>query len=170
MVQRSAEWQPSTVGTASYARSTATGASMTVEFVGTELFLTGILSPDGGRISVWVDADSSGGNTQPFSIASLAADQARDDAIPLVSDLPAAQHRLTIVVEGGEVTVSGFFAAGKAEPGTTSALVAIGLFAIAVVALADICYASVTELRNRALAPDRSVSAQDHPREFTHRR
>jgi len=157
-------WQDSIVGTATYRRTDASGASMTTTFVGTQIHLIAIRSPDAGDVEVWLDATPGVGEAQPFAVIDLSAEQARDDAISLVADVPASRHQITIVTDGGEVAVAGFFVAGKQESAVTSALAALGLVVIAVAALADACYSAVSELRARAGITDRPLRAGEYQR------
>lgn len=163
-IVQSDEWEESIVGTARYRRTDVVGAAMRVEFSGTQLHLVCVLSPDAGSIVVWLDAVPGAEGASPWIEIDLSADQARDDAIALVEDIPASRHQVTIVSTGGDFAVSGFFAAGKEESGATSALATIGLFLIAVAALADVCYSAVAELRARAGITDRPLRAGEYPR------
>lgn len=160
----SAEWQESVVGTARYRRTDAAGATLRVTFTGTQLHLLGVLSPDAGTLVVWLDAEPGEPGARPRTEVDLSAPQARDAAIAIVDDVPASRHTVTLVSRGGEIIVSGVFAAGKHESGITSALAAVALFAIAVAALADVCYSAVGEVRARAGVVDPPLRAGEYPR------
>ncbi|RIK40088.1 MAG: hypothetical protein DCC58_14395, partial [Chloroflexi bacterium] len=163
-VIQSLEWQDSRVGTAHYRRATADGAAMRIAFTGTQLHLIGVVSPDAGRVTVWLDVEPSAPGAKPWAELDLHASQARDVALPLVEDVPASSHQVTLVISGGEVAISGFFTAGKEESGPTSALASLVLLVIAIAALADVCYSAVAEIRARAGVTDRPLPSGEYRR------
>lgn len=163
-VVQSLEWQDSRVGTAHYRRATADGAAMRIAFTGTQIHLIGVVSPDAGRVTVWLDVEPTDSGARPWAELDLVASQARDVALPLVEDVPASSHQVTLVISGGEVAVSGFYTAGKEESGPSSALASLVLLVIAIAALADICYSAVGEIRARAGVIDRPLPTGEYRR------
>jgi hypothetical protein len=164
-------WQASSVGTIAYQRAIAPGASMAIEVVGTEVYLIGLLSPDGGEVAVWVDPDPTRMDQPPDTLVSLVSDQARDAAIPIATSLPAARHRVVLQVlgeDGSNVTIAGFFVAGRPVTSWTALLAAVGIIGIASAALGERSYASIAAIRASA-GSDRQV-AYGHPRGFARRR
>lgn len=163
-IVESLEWSDSIVGTARYRRTNQSGAAMRVEFTGTQLHLIGVVSPDAGKITVWLDVDPTTPGATPWTEVQMEAEQARDAAVALVEDVPASRHQATIVSSGGELAISGFFVAGKEEAGPTSLVAALGAFVIGIAALADVCYSAVAELRARAGITDRPLRSGEYPR------
>jgi hypothetical protein len=163
-IVESLEWEDSVVGTVRYRRTTTPGAAMRVEFSGTQLHLVCVLSPDAGSVVVWLDSDPGAEGATPLVEIDLSAEQATDAAIALVEDIPASQHRVTVVTTEGQIMISGFFAAGNEESNITSTLASLGLFGTAVAALADLCYSAVAELRARAGITDRPLRSGEYPR------
>lgn len=160
------QWQHTSVGTVNYLRSTTSTAAISADFVGTDVYLAAIESPDSGVVNVWIDPESP--TAPPSVILDLASAQARDAAIPIAHGLPAARHQLTLQAvpgDGENVTISGLFVTGKpatAWTGTTAA--AVILFA-AVAALSERCYTAIVAIRRRS-GPPRRRPRPGHPRVF----
>ncbi|HEX5163945.1 MAG TPA: hypothetical protein VFV93_01010 [Thermomicrobiales bacterium] len=159
-------WQHSTVGTTQYLRAAASGAALEVEFVGTDISLIAVESPDSGLINVWLDPASQ--TAPPTAILDLSSTQARDSAIPVATGLPAAHHRLIMQVvteEGQSVTISGLFVTGKPPTAWTVTMAAAVVLLAAVAALSERCYTAIAAIRRRS-GPPRRRSRTGHPRVF----
>jgi len=168
------DWQTATVGTVPYRRTTTSGPVLFVDFVGTDISLLTIMSPEAGRINAWVDADENGGNIPPDVTLDLRADQAEDVALPIFSDLPGARHRVIIQVENtatSSVAVSGVFVSATTAAVETRGLAALALLVTAAAAFAERSLASVAAIRegypSRALRHQHTIG---NPRGFSFRR
>jgi hypothetical protein len=160
------QWQRSNVGTVDYLRASTSTAAIAAEFVGTDVYLMAIESPDSGVVNVWIDPPSP--TAPPTVVLDLASFQARDAAIPIASGLPAARHELTIqavVDEGESITISGLFVTGKPATAWTGTMAAAVVLLAAIVALAERCYTAVTTIRRRT-GPPRRRPRTGHPRVF----
>ena len=113
-----------------------------------------LLSPTAGSIVVWIDRPPGGPDETPDLVIDLAADQARDAAIVLASDLPADQHSATLVVQSDEVVLAGLFLSGKPEAAWSTALASVGLILIAIASGAVVAHSAVRSIRRRTLPPD----------------
>ena len=161
------QWQHTVVGTVSYLRATNSEAAISAEFVGTDVYVAGIESPESGLLNVWIDPESP--TAVPTVVLDLASFQARDAAIPIASGLPAARHEITIqavVTEGQSVTISGLFVTGKPPTAWTGLMAAGGLLLAAVAALSERCYTAISAIRRRT-GPPRRRPRPGHPRVFT---
>jgi hypothetical protein len=160
------QWQRANVGTVTYLRSTAQTAAIAAEFIGTDIFLIGIESPDSGIVQVWIDPQSQ--SELPTVVLDLESFQARDAAIPIASGLPAARHELVLQAvneEGQSVTISGLFVTGKPATAWTGTMAAGVVLLAAVVALTERSYAAISAIRRRS-TPPRRRPRQGHPRVF----
>lgn len=160
------QWQRSNVGTVPYLRATSSSAASAADFVGTDIYLFAIESPDSGVVNVWIDPASP--TAPPTVILDLASFQARDAAIPIASGLPAARHELVLqaITEDGEsITISGLFVTGKPATAWTGMMAATVVLLAAVIALSERCYTAITAIRRRA-RPPRRRSRPGHPRVF----
>ena len=166
-MQFAGDWQPSTVGVTTYRRATANGATLTIDFVGSDLYLMTLLSANAGKVDVWLDPQ--GPDALPATRVSLNAEQARDGAVTLLTGLSAKQHRVVLASVDGAVTISGVFVAGRATPRWANGVAAVALLVVATAALASLCFAAVLDVRARAplQSPTRG---REHPRDFTPRR
>ena len=167
-LQLSGDWQPSVVGAVAYRRTASDGAALTVDFVGSDLYLMGLVSPGGGTVSIWLDPPD-GPLPAPARETSFAALQARDAALPLFTGLPATRHRVVLASHGGEVAISGVFIAGRATPGWANGVAAGALLVASVAALAQICYVAIQNIRATASVGSRRRGG-GHPRGFALRR
>jgi hypothetical protein len=159
-------WQQSTVGTVHYLRAASSGAALEVEFVGTDISLTAVESPDSGLVNVWIDPPTQ--TAPPTVVLDLSNIQARDSAIPVATGLPAARHRLILQVvaeEGQNVTISGVFVTGKPPTAWTGTMAASVILLAAVAALTERCYTAVVAIRRRT-GPPRRRTRSGHPRVF----
>jgi hypothetical protein len=168
------DWQDTLVGTVPYRRATTSGPVLFADFIGTDVSLLTILSPDAGRINAWVDPNEGDSNTPPDVTLNLIADQATDVALPLFTDLPGARHRVIIqaeATEGHAVAVSGLFVSATTAPVETRALAAVALLITAAAALAERSLASISAIRegypSRALRHRHTIG---NPRGFSFRR
>ncbi|MBA2452321.1 MAG: hypothetical protein H0V47_04075 [Chloroflexia bacterium] len=160
------EWTPTEVGPVLYQSTTQTGASLSADFVGTEVWAVGIVSPGAGKIGVWVDTDQPVTSRNPDNIVDLSGSQAVDRSMLLIDGLPAATHSITIVASEGNVTLAGLFVTGRPEPGWHGGLGALGTMGIAMAGLAVIISVAVDDLRLR-IGLDRTDDQEtDHPRIF----
>lgn len=160
------EWRVSSVGAIDYRQADAPGATMTVEFVGTSIYLLGLLSPDAGNVNVWIDTSpetAAGPNSQVL----LDASQAQDAALILADDLPAARHRITLTTSDGPVAVSGFFVRGQPESQWNGGLAAVGLILTAIAALSVVSLARVRAIRRRTRPPTPENPYDVRPRSIT---
>lgn len=164
----SGAWQPNPVGTTAYLRATTTGPVLFADFVGTDVSLVAILSPDAGRVHAWIDPETDSG-APPDVTVDLSADQAQDAALPLFADLPAARHRVIVqveVAEGETVALSGLFVTGKPAPAWTEGLAGLALIAVATAALAERSWASIDSIRAARPRGHRRALGSEHPRGF----
>lgn len=160
------DWTLTEVGPVLYQRTTQTGASVSADFVGTEVWAVGLVSPGAGRIGVWIDADEPVTSRDPDNIVDLSGLQARDTAMLLIDNLPAATHRITIVASEGDVTLAGLFVTGRPETGWHSGLGALGVMGIAMAGLAVVITVAVDDLRLRIGLDRTDEQETDHPRIF----
>jgi hypothetical protein len=167
-VRLSGDWPESLVGAVAYRRAANEGAALTVDFVGEDVYLLGLVSPGGGTVTVWLDPPD-GPLPPPSGEISLDAAQARDAAVPLFTGLPATQHRVVLASAGGDVVVSGIFISGRATPGWANGVAAFGLLVVSIAALAQICFAAVQNIRAEASVGSRRRGGE-HPRGFSIRR
>ncbi len=163
------DWILSTVGTVPYARTTA-DAAIALEFVGTNLFVQALTSPDGGKLHVWIDPPASDPSAAPDITVDLKDPQAEDTTIQLASRLPAARHRLVLAADNDEskgqnVSISGFIVTGHATPEPVARLAALMFLAIATAALAERALASIQGIRERGQQLPRRQTG-GHPRVF----
>ncbi len=160
------EWTPTQVGPVLYQRTSQTGAALSADFVGTEIWAVGLVSPGAGRIGIWIDADEPVTNRDPDQIIDLADDQAINTSVLLIDNLPAAAHRITIVASEGEVTLAGLFVTGRPEAGWHGGLGALGIIATAMAGMAVVISVAVDDLRLR-MGLDRTDDQEaEHPRIF----
>jgi len=160
------QWQRSNVGTVGYLRASTSSAALAVEFVGTDIYLSAIESPDSGLVHIWIDPPSQ--TAPPTVILDLASFQARDAAIPIATGLPAARHEMivqAVVDEGEGVTISGLFVTGTPATAWTGTMAAAVVLLAAIIALSERCYTAVTTIRRRSGPPRRRVRP-GHPRVF----
>ena len=149
-----AVWEPTSIGTVGYIRAASTGATLQLEFIGTELFAYALRSPTAGAISVWIDEPADRPAGAPDIVIDLEESQARDAAVSLVSGLPADRHTVTVVVESDEVVFSGLFVSGKPEAVWSAGLADLGLIVIAIGSSAVVARFAVSSIRRRTLASD----------------
>lgn len=159
-------WTRTDVGPVAYQRTLETGSWLTAEFIGTEIWAVGIVSPDGGRLGVWIDAEESSATGEPERVVPMTRTQARDQSVLLADRLPAARHRITIVAADGEVALSGLFVAGRPEAGWHGVLGSIGLIVATVAGLGVVLTAAVDDLRHRIGLESREGAQDEHPRVF----
>ena len=164
-LQLSGEWQPSQVGAVTYRLAQSEGAALTIDFVGADIYLTGLVAPDNGAVDVWLDPPD-GTLPPPNSSVSFEAAQARDVATPLYTGLPATRHRIVVVSSGGKIALSGVFIAGRATPGWANGVAAAGLLAASVAALTMICFSAVQGVRTQG-SPVTRRRSEEHPRGFS---
>jgi hypothetical protein len=160
------QWQRANVGTVTYLRSTAPTAAIGAEFVGTDVYLIGIESPESGIVQIWLDPASQ--SSPPTVVLNLESFQAMDAAIPIASGLPAARHESVLQAvneEGQSVTISGLFVTGKPATAWTGTMAAGIVLLAGVIALAERSYSAVTAIRRRSTPPPRRPR-QGHPRVF----
>jgi hypothetical protein len=165
-VTQNESWRQASVGTIRYLRASGAGAALAAEFIGTDIFLVGLQSPESGVVQVWIDPASS--TARPTVELDLESVQARDVAIPIARGLPAARHRIVIQAvadDGRSVTLSGLFVTGKPATAWTGAMAATALLAVAIAALTERSYAAVVAIRRRAAPPRRRIRS-GHPRVF----
>jgi hypothetical protein len=167
-VRLSGDWPESSVGAVAYRRAGSEGAALTVDFVGADIYLLGLMSPGGGSATVWLDPPD-GPLPLPSGEISLDAPQARDAALPLFTGLPATHHRVVLASAGGDVVVSGIFISGRATPGWANGVAAFGLLVASIAALAQICFVAVQNIRAGANVGSRRKGGE-HPRGFSIRR
>ena len=160
------EWTPTEVGPVVYQSTTQTGASLSADFVGTEVWAVGIVSPGAGKIGVWVDADEPVTSRDPDNIVDLSGSQALDTSMLLIDNLPAATHSITIVASEGNVTLAGLFVTGRPEAGWHGGLGALGILGIAMAGLAVVISVAVDDLRLRIGLDRTDEQETDHPRIF----
>lgn len=160
------EWTRTEVGPIVYQSTTQTGASLSADFVGTEIWAVGIVSPGAGQIGVWVDADVPVTSRNPDNIIDLSGDQAIDASMLLIDNLPAATHSITIVASEGDVTLAGLFVTGRPEAGLHGGLGALGIMGIAMAGLAVVISVAVDDLRLRIGLDRTDEQEMDHPRIF----
>jgi hypothetical protein len=169
-ITRQGDWHVTSVGTIEYLRTASDTASLEATFVGTDLYVHGVRSPNAGRIRVWIDPPPSHLPDIPTKIIELEAEQARDSAIHIETGLSASRHRLVIVAEnqdGSNVMISGIFVSGSPTRAWAGGLAAAGLLLVAVTALADRCMASISSIRRTTGPP--STGGTEHPRGFVRR-
>ncbi|HMM42916.1 MAG TPA: hypothetical protein PKA95_13530 [Thermomicrobiales bacterium] len=164
------DWILSTVGTVPYARTT-TDAAIALEFVGTNLFVQALTSPDGGRLLAWIDPPAGDESLAPDVVVDLNDLQAEDTTIQLASGLPAARHRLVLSADNDEarsqsISISGFIVTGHATPEPVARLAALVFLALATAALTERALASVNAIREREQQRPRRQSS-GHPRVFS---
>lgn len=160
------QWQHTSVGTTNFLRATSSSAAISAEFIGTDIYLIGIESPESGIVNVWIDPESQ--TAPPTVVLDLSSVQARDSAVPIASGLPAAHHDVVIQAVGAEgqsVMLSGLFVTGKPATAWTGLMAAFVALLAAVVALSERSYAAVAAIRRRALPPRRRPRP-GHPRVF----
>ena len=163
------DWILSTVGTAQYARTT-TDATISIEFVGTNLFVQALTSPDAGQLLAWIDPPNDNPSTEPTVSRNLKYRQAEDTTIQLASGLPAARHHLVLrtaidEAKGQSVSVSGFVVTGHATPAPVVQLAVLVFLLVATAALTERSLASIHAIRERETRrPHRA--ADGHPRVF----
>lgn len=160
------DWTQTDIGPVVYQRTTQTGASLSADFVGTEVWAVGLVSPGAGRIGVWINADEPVTDSTPDTIVDLSGDQAEDSAMLLVDNLPAATHRITIVASEGDVTLAGLFVTGRPEAGWHGGLGAFGIIGLAIAGLAAVVAVAVDDLRLRIGLDRTDEQETDHPRIF----
>jgi len=160
------DWQRSNVGTTGYLRATAPTAAIAAGFVGTDIYLSGIESPESGLVQIWIDPQSP--TSPPTVVLDLASSQARDAAIPIARGLPAARHEIVlqaIMDDGDSVTISGLFVTGKPATAWTGTMAAAVVLLATVVALSERCYSAIVAIRRRT-RPPRRRTRPGHPRVF----
>jgi len=165
-VRANDQWQRSNVGTVSYLRSTSASAALAVEFVGTDIYLAAIESPESGMLHVWIDPSSP--TAAPTLVLDLASFQARDAAIPLASGLPAARHEVimqAVTDDNESIAISGLFVTGKPATAWTGTMAAAVVLLAAIVALVERSYTAVVSIRRRS-TPPRRRPREGHPRVF----
>ncbi|HUG14504.1 MAG TPA: hypothetical protein VMM78_05730 [Thermomicrobiales bacterium] len=170
-VERLGEWETVRVGTVTYLRVTTASATLTFDFVGTDMYLLGVRSPNAGIVHAWIDPPATGLSPHPDVSYDLGATQARDTAHPLFTGLSASRHTLVLVAnndDGSNVMISGFFVTGSPVLTWTGRLAAASLLLIATAALAERCASTISTIR-RTSGP-RAVDRWDHPRGFTRQR
>lgn len=164
------DWILSTVGTVPYARTTS-DAAIALDFVGTNLYVQALTSPDGGTLHAWIDPDGDDPTAAPDVVVDLNDTQAVDTPIQLVDGLPAVRHTLVLSAsndqaKGQNISVSGFVVTGHATPEPVARLAAIVFLLIAIAALAERALTSIQSIRDREQRmPQRSTTG--HPRVFT---
>lgn len=160
------DWILSTVGTVPYARTT-TNAAIALEFVGTNVFVQALTSPDGGTLLAWIDPPADDPTVSPVARIDLQDDQASDTTIQIATGLLGKRHRLVLSAENAEgqsVSVSGVVVTGQAAPGSIAKLAAAALLMIAVLALTERALANIRSIReSEQLRPTRAIG---HPRVF----
>lgn len=161
------DWTLTPVGPVEYQRTLTPGSSLTTEFVGTEMWVIGIASPDGGQLGVWVDSEEPDTSTAPDRIIDLERSQARDQSMLAIDGLPAARHRITLVAAGTEVSISGLFVTGRTESGIHGTIGSLGLIATAVAGLAIVLSVAVDDLRIRIGLDRPGEDESEHPRIFS---
>ncbi|MDQ3549018.1 MAG: hypothetical protein M3439_09380 [Chloroflexota bacterium] len=160
------DWQRSNVGTTGYLRATTPTAAIAAGFVGTDIYLAAIESPDSGLVQIWIDPESP--TSLPTVVLDLASSQARDAAIPVARGLPAARHEIVlqaIMDDGDSVTISGLFVTGKPATVWTGTMAAAVVLLAAVAALSERCYTAIVAIRRRT-GPPRRRARPGHPRVF----
>ncbi len=160
------QWQQSNVGTVNYLRASMSTAAIAADFVGTDVYLLGIESPDSGLVQVWIDPESP--TAPPTVVLDLASLQARDAAIPIANGLPAARHEIVVqavVNDGQSVTISGLFVTGKPATAWTGTMAVAVVLLAGVIALVERCYTAITAIRRRS-GPPRRLPRPGHPRVF----
>ncbi|MGH9175672.1 MAG: hypothetical protein ACRD1H_15000, partial [Vicinamibacterales bacterium] len=163
-------WTRTNVATVSYLRTTESAAGVAAEFVGTDIYLLGLASPESGVVEVWIDPGSA--TAPPTNVIKLAALQAQDVAIPIARGLPAARHEVVLraVTEGSQsVMISGLFVTGKPATAWNGAMAACSLIAIAAAALTERTFAAITRIRRQS-GPTRRRVLTGHPRVFARER
>ena len=165
-IQWNGDWNRTDVGPVTYQRTLETGSWLTAEFIGTEIWAIGIVSPDGGQLGVWIDSEEGATSGEPDNIVPMIQSQAEDQAVLLADRLPAAGHRITIVAAEGEVALSGLFVAGRPESGWHGVLGSLGLIVAATAGLAVVLTAAVDDLRFRVGLDGRGEENDEHPRVF----
>ncbi len=163
------DWILSTVGTVPYARTT-TDAAIALEFVGTNLYVQALTSPDGGTLLAWIDPPAEGTSAAPDIVVDLDDVQAEDTTIQLASGLPAARHQLVVSADNDEsngqnISIAGFIVTGHATPEPVARLAAIVFLVVATAALAERAFASIEAIRIRDRQRPRRGSGR-HPRVF----
>lgn len=164
------DWQSTRVGTVQYLRTASASATLTVDFVGTNVYVHGVRSPDAGRILAWVDPPAAEPLEDPDITYDLMTEQARDSALPLFTGLSASRHTLVLMIENDEasnVTISGFFVSGSPSRAWIGGLAATSLLLAAVAALSERCLSSISAIR-RSSGPQ-VTGGSEHPRGFARR-
>lgn len=161
------DWTLTPVGPVAYQRTLTPGSSISTEFIGTEIWVIGIASPDGGQLGVWVDTEDPDTSTTPDRIIDMERSQARDQSMLAIDGLPAARHRITLVAAGTEVSVSGLFVTGRTESGIHGTIGSLGLIAAAVAGLAIVLSVAVDDLRIRIGLDRPGEDGSEHPRIFS---
>lgn len=152
-IEWAGNWQSSVVGPLLYLRTEEQGLSLSTRFVGTSLYMNGLLSPEAGEVEIWIDRSPAPGVDVPDRVVQLEATQARDGIVQIADGLPAAQHTVTITTSGGEVAISGFFVAGRPEHDWVSALASVSLLLLSVGALTVANISRVRAIRRRTRPP-----------------
>jgi hypothetical protein len=160
------DWTPTPVGPVLYHRTTQTGSWFTAEFVGTEVWVVGLVSPDGGRLGIWINADDPQTIGDPDRVVSLARTQATDTSILVMDGLPAARHRMTVVAADGEVALAALFVTGRPDTGWHGELGAIGIIVLAIAGVAVVLTVAVDDLRTRIGLDGTDGEEVQHPRVF----
>ena len=159
-------WTLTDVGPVTYQRSVEAGSRLTAEFVGTEVWALGLVSPQAGSIGVWIDANDAQLREQPDRVVDLSRNQARDTSFLLADDLPAARHTITVVTADGDVALSGLFVTGRPEAGWHGGIGALGIIGIAVCGLAAVISVAINDLRLRIGLDRTDEEESEHPRVF----
>lgn len=167
LIKWSGDWTLTPVGPVEYQRTLTPGSSFTTEFIGTEVWVIGIASPDGGQLGVWVDDEQPDTSSAPDRIIDMERSQARDAAFLAIDGLPATRHTLTLVAAGTEVTVSGLFVTGRTESGIHGTIGSLGLIGAAVAGLAVVLSVAVDDLRLRIGLDRPDQDGSEHPRIFS---
>jgi hypothetical protein len=167
-------WTDASVGTVPYRRTGDSGPVIFADFVGTDLSLLTIMSPDAGRVHAWIDPPDGATGIVPDASFDLTSTQAEDVALRLFTDLPGRRHRVIIQAEntdGTSVAVSGLFVSATTAAESTRALAALALLATAAGALTERSLASINAIRegypNRSIRHRHSIG---NPRGFSFRR
>ncbi|MFW6075897.1 MAG: hypothetical protein ACOC9Y_09900 [Chloroflexota bacterium] len=146
-------WDTAQIGVVEYFAAEEPGASITVSFIGTSLYMHAIEGPDAGRIAVWIDDPANPDVSTADEIIDLSAEQATDTAVPIADDLPAATHEITVVALDGDTSVSGFFVSGEPQEQWAGGLATISLILLIIISLTMTSIARVRDIRRRTRAP-----------------
>lgn len=157
-------WLPTEIGTTTYFSTSEIGREVTFTFIGSDVYLIALLGPDDGGLRYWLDRPTT---SAPDGELVLTSNQARNAAVPIVTGLPAAEHRVTLVTTGGNVAISGFVVVGRSNAPWNSALVAVSLLAIAAVSAFAWAVVSIVSIRSRTQPPLEPVDQRGHPREYS---